>query len=273
MKYYSLAERFKTPTTPHVFDETRESLNVYAEKANEMARQLMESGVNSAAVQEAYMSLYKKDREIFDENRDSMPDLFNVHNKTRFRELKHEAARIEKFLASASSDVKVAKYEDRAFQAYQKHGLSFHNQADAETGIDNVRFRGYDQDRIKFALKIYRELEDRDAGAIYGNKGKGGFGSDNLFNLIFDEIEGYDPTMPEILKDRFEEAALSKGRAALEEFRHSEQYGFLSGSPKSRRRDQNLLSEFAKSENAEIFFKRNKWLRERTWIKKKGVYK
>lgn len=261
MKYDSKAKRkSQSEKAPHKLDQLRQVLNVYAQEANSRVSQLIESGVESPAIMEAYKTLRKADREKYDASGEDGV-LFSVNDKKRYRELQREASRIMAFLGHADSNVKVAEYEDKALDAYKKHGLSFHNQADEETGIDNIRFRGYDQDKIKLALEIYRRIEDAGgATAIYGNNGKGGFGSDNLFNLIFDEVEYYYPGMEDRYVDRIKANAIATAQAALEEFRHSEMYGFLKGAPKSRRRDQNVLSEMAKSTTAEGFFKRNKWL-------------
>lgn len=268
MKYESAASRKskKSNKAPHKLDDLRKVLNVYAQEANERVSQLIDSGVESAALLKAYKSLRKQDKENFD-NDETGGVLFNVSNKTRYRELQREAARIESFLAESSSLVSVATAEQKAMDAYKKHGLSFHNQADEETGLDNVRFRGWDQNRIKLALEIYRRLESTNNGAtlIYGLNGKGGFGSDNLFNLIFDEIEGYDPNMSDKQRDKVIGKALQTGMAALDEFQHADMFGFLKGSPRSRKREQNVLSEMAKSQSAESFFKRNKWLNKRSW--------
>lgn len=265
MNYKSKAEREVNKYDPHKYDELRTVIGRYADEANERVKELMKNNVQSPAVAEAYRTLRKKDREKFDEDITGGV-LFDITNKKGFLELQRESSRIEKFLADSTSNVKVATYEDRAIQAYMKHGLSFHNQADTGTGIDNIRFRGYDQDRIKFALDIYRRIEDAGgATAIYGNNGKGGFGSDNLFNLIFDEIEGYYPGMSEDAKDAIMAKVIASGQAALEDFRHSDMYGFLKGAPKSRKREQNVLSEMAKASSGEVFFKRNKWLKERSW--------
>lgn len=265
MNYESKAQRENNKKAPHKLDELRSVLNVYAQEANARVSQLMESGIASPAVQQAYKTMRKKDREKFD----SMGEdgvLFSVNDKHRYNELQREAARINAFLAAPTSNVNVATYEDKAFTAYQKHGLSFHNQADDMTGIDNIRFRGYDQERVKLALEIYRRIEDGGATAIYGLNGKGGFGSDNLFNLIFDEIEGYNPALSKEKITQIKANAIAVGQAAIEDYRHSDMYGYLKGAPKSRRRDQNVLSEMAKSESAEIFFERNKkWLKEREW--------
>lgn len=261
MIYESKARRQeKHEKAPHKLDQLRSVLNVYAQEANKRVSQLIENGVESPALIQAYKTLRKVDREKYDVSGDDGV-LFSVNDKKRYKELQRESSRIMAFLGSAASNIRVAKYEERALEAYSKHGLSFHNQADEQTGIDNVRFRGYDQDKIKFALEIYRRVEDAGgATAIYGNNGKGGFGSDNLFNLIFDEIEGYSPRMEQRAIDRMKENAIATAQAALEDFRHSDLYGFLKGSPKSRKREQNVLSEMAKSTTAEAFFKRNKWL-------------
>lgn len=261
MIFDSIAKRKENSTkAPHKLDQLRSVLNVYAQEANRRVSQLIESGVDSPALMEAYKSLRRVDREKYDASGDDGV-LFSVNDKKRYRELQRESARIMSFLGSAGSNIRVANYEEKALEAYSRHGLSFHNQADEQTGLDNVRFRGYDQEKIKFALEIYRRVEDAGgATAIYGNNGKGGFGSDNLFNMIFDEIEGYSPRMEQKSIDRMKENAIATAQAALEDFRHSEMYGFLKGAPKSRRRDQNVLSEMAKSTTAEGFFKRNKWL-------------
>lgn len=261
MNYESIAKRKEKNTkTPHKLDQLRQILNVYAQEANKRVSQLIEAGVYSPAIEEAYRTLRKSDKDRYNQGGDDGV-LFSVTDKKRYRELQREAARINAFFGSAASDVKVAKYEERAVEAYRKHGLSFHNQADDMTEFDNVRFRGYDQEKVKFALEIYRRIEETGATAIYGYNGKGGFGSDNLFNMIFDEIEGYSPRMEQNAIDRMKQNAIAMGQAALEDFRHSEMYGFLKGAPKSRRRDQNVLSEMAKSSSAESFFKRNnRWL-------------
>ena len=260
MIFDSIAKRGQNTKAPHKLDDLRKVLNVYAQEANERVSQLIDAGIDSTAIAKAYQTLRKQDREAFDEaGEDGV--LFSVNDKKRYRELQREAARINQFLSSSQSLVTTASYENKAMEAYHKHGLSFHNQADEMTGLDNIRFRGYDQDKIKFALEIYRRIEDSGgATAIYGLNGKGGFGSDNLFNLIFDEIEGYTPGLSENKINKMKANAIAMGQAALEDFRHSELFGFLKGAPKSRKREQNVLSEMAKSTTAEGFFKRNKWL-------------
>lgn len=267
MNYDSIAKKREKNSkfNPNQYKELRQVLNVYAQEANERVRQLMESNTESPALVRAYNRMRKKDREAFDAD-ETGGILFNVMNKTGWLNLQHEAARIREFLGDATSHVPVASYETKAMNAHMKHGLSFHNQADNMTGIDNVRFRGYDQDRIKFALEIYRRIEDSGgATAIYGNNGKGGFGSDNLFNLIFDEIEGYFPGMSDTARESMMSKVIASGQAALEDFRHNEMYGFLKGSPKSRKRDQNVLSEMAKATSGREFFNRNKWIKKLKW--------
>ena len=268
MDYESKAQKQQKKKKPTDLEIMRRMFNVYAQEANERVSQLRESGVESIALHNAWskMSLQKKKSfEEAEEVQEGSGRMFSVLDKKDFRSLQREVARINSFLSESSSDVNVATYENKAFEAYQKHGLSFHNQVDNSFKEDGIRFRGYDQDKIKFALEIYRRIEETGAAVIYGVNGKGGFGSDNLFNLIFDEIEGYSPNNPEEAIDRMRENVIATGQAAIDNYRHNEMYGFLKGAPKSNKKDQNIVSSLAKSTSTIEFFEKNKWIKEREW--------
>ena len=56
-------------------------------------------------------------------------------------------------------------------------------------------FGNTDEDSVKFALSIFREIKDSTDPAIFLG-GSERFNSDTIFNLIYDSIEGYDPDMP-----------------------------------------------------------------------------
>lgn len=268
MNYESKAQKQQKQKPPSELEIMRRMFNVYAQEANERVSQLMESGTESVALHNAWKQLSWQRKAAFEqaeEQQEGSGRLFSVMDKKDFKSLQREVARINAFLSESSSEVKVASYESKALEAYQKHGLSFHNQVDESFKDDGVRFRGYDQERIKLALEIYRRIEETGAAVIYGLNGKGGFGSDNLFNLIFDEIEGYSPGLSESRIDKIKENAIATGAAAVETFRHNEMYGFLKGSPKSRTKDQNIVSSLAKSSSAVEFFEKNKWIKERSW--------
>lgn len=269
MKYESKAQKKQKERKPSELEIMRRMFNVYAQEANERISQLRESGVESVALHNAWKNLSWQRRAKFEaaeEEQEGSGRFFSVTDKKDFRSLQREVALINSFLAESSSEVKVASYESNAYDAYKKHGLSFHNQTDDSFKDDGVRFRGYDQDRIKLALEIYRRIEETGASVIYGVNGKGGFGSDNLFNLIFDEIEGYTPGASESQVEKIKANAIATGSAAIEDFRHSEMYGFLKGSPKSRKKEQNIVSSLARSSSTKEFFKKNKkWIKEREW--------
>lgn len=268
MEYESEAQKKEKKKKLTDLEVMRRMFSVYADEANYRVSQLITSETESAALHNAFKRASKKSREEFEAAEDEQEGsgrLFSVTDKKDFRSLRAEVNRINAFLAESSSDVKIASYENRAFDAYKKHGLSFHNQVDNEFKNDGVRFRGYDQDRIKLALSIYRKIEETGASLIYGVNGKGGFGSDNIFNMIFDEIEGYTTDMPQSTVDRMEENAIASANAALTAFRHSDMYGFLKGSPKSSRKEQNVISSLAKSTNVKDFIARNPWIKERSW--------
>lgn len=269
MNYESKAQKQQKQKPPTELEIMRRMFNVYAQEANERISQLRESGTESVALHNAWKRLSWQRKAAFEqaeEEQEGSGRFFSVMDKKDFRSLQREVARINAFLSESSSDVKVASYENRAFEAYQKHGLSFHNQVDEGFKEDGIRFRGYDQDKIKFALEIYRRIEETGAAVIYGVNGKGGFGSDNLFNLIFDEIEGYNPSKPEDVINKMKENVIATGQAALTDFRHSDMYGFLKGAPKSRKQDQNIVSSLAKSSSTKEFIEKNKnWISEREW--------
>ena len=180
---------------------------------------------------------------------------FSLDDKKRFRDIRREVNRVNEFLSAEDSIPEGAKMASKASKAIAEHQISFQTQNIDEEGH---RFSNLDQDRIKFAMKIYRQITDSEYLAI--GKGKGQFGSDNLINLIYDEVDKYDPNLPEEKINKIEEQAMQYAYDVLDAFKRNTLMGFLSGNPEPSH-DTNIVQELKKSQSADEFFERNPWLR------------
>ena len=203
-------------------DAMREDMTELVERANILVSQLKAAGAtaeDNAALAEAERSLTKSKERKSDQ-------LFSVYDKHRFRDLKREQSRLDKFLSSPQAMVDVYKHEKPAIAAMSKYNLDFKRQHEnfLSTG---KRFGDLDDERFKFAASIYRRLEETNAN-IYGS---GGYGSNKLINLLYDAVEGYDPDASERSRNKIMKRALEIGQAALKE--HQEMYsnGLFSNSP------------------------------------------
>lgn len=225
-------------------DPIRKLLQPLLDRANRAISRLMQSGEAqySQAILEAQHSLSRAQGI----NQDT---LFNLDDKTRYRDLIREGNRLEAFLSHPEVEPKVAKY-NREYGA----NLSFH-----DTSIHDSQ----DQDRVKLALRIYRDIASTEVSAI----GSEAFGSDNLLNLIYDELEGYYPGMDEdsesILADRVRMIAFD----ALDDYRENVMMGFLSGNPpiKTENTDYGIVQELKKSTSVDDFLKKHKKFTENDW--------
>lgn len=240
-------------------DPIRRTLAALVAKANKMVSQLMEGGFeSSAALQEAYRSASSANKEAFD--RGISDDLFNVSDKHRYRELRREAARLDKFLSAADANIKVASSEENALSAMSRHGLTFGKKGTEAAGSQKANLETIgkrfdaDEDRIKLAMRVYRQLEDSNTNIYDGQ-----YGSDKLINLIYDSLEGYDPNMSDSLQQNFERHAMEIGQAALTEHRMNTMMGYLEGTP-TINKDVNVIEEIKKSKTTDEFFENNPWL-------------
>lgn len=221
-------------------DPVRDDLQLLVDRANYMVSQLKSSGLgNSSAIQNA-MATLKGDSDV----------LFSVQDKHRFRELKREAARISSFLSEAESQVQIASQSEEAFKAVEKHKLSFHAQKEnlERTGF---RFGTNDEERVKFAMEIFRRVKEEPDAVLFFEKGSERFDSDTLINLIYDSVEDYNPNLPDKAKDELIELARSRALLAMEEQRLYEE-GFLKGSPLVNV-EQGIISNIKKATKAEDF--------------------
>lgn len=221
-------------------DPIRHDLQILVDRANYMVSQLRSSGMgDSSAIQNAMASA----------NRDSS-ELFSVQDKHRYRDLRREAARITSFLSEAEAQVGTASQSQAAFAALEKHKLSFHSQKEnfERTGF---RFGIRDEERVKFALEIFRRVKEEPDAVLFFEKGSERFDSDTVFNLIYDTIEEYNPNMPDSQKDELTELAKSRVKVAMDEQQIYES-GFLKGSPYVNI-EKDIISSIKRATTAEDF--------------------
>lgn len=219
-------------------DDVRKDLMPLIARANEAISRLKESGLyeQSTAVQEA-MSTRSRAKGV---NQDV---LFSLDDKKRMRELQREANRLYSFLSSSEIQENVVAYNIG-------NKLSFQNQHESFMNTGN-RFDGEDQDRIKAALKIYRHIASTDPAAI----GREGFGSDKLLNLIYDELEGYDPyDLESSYNLDLEAKAHEAAYWALEQFKQNVEWGFINGTP-FEESDLGIVSKLNEATSVEDYLK------------------
>ena len=200
-------------------------------RANQMIKHLISSGQSnsSAAFQRAMKTLRPSKRAGYNAGTEEM---FTT-SYTRARELSRESSRLKQFLSLADSQVHLSEAQQRGISAALKHRISFKEQG-ANLRTAGVRFIGVQEDRMKLAAQIYRMIERNNTG-IYG-----GYGSDNLINLIYDELEGYNPAWAD-MSDEWKKnsdpynnlikKALDAGTLALKEHRQFVEGMALKGMP------------------------------------------
>lgn len=225
----------------HKLDDLRADLQPLVDRANEAISKLTEEGLleSSEAYQEA-LRTHSRARGI---NQDT---LFSLDDKKRYRDIVRESNRLYAFLGSADVSSKVAAYNQKMHMDY---GLSFKNQRESFQRTGN-RFDVEDQDRMKFALRIFRDIASTETAII----GKDVYDSDTLLNLIYDELEGYDPEMPEQAMNDLSTKAHDAAFWAIENFRQNTYWGFINGTS-AEERDLGIIQELNKQQTAEDFLK------------------
>lgn len=227
-------------------DPIRDEFRSLVNRANDLISRLIHSkrGLSSSPT-------YIK---IFGEDGANRGEKFNIDDKHRFREIRREINRVNEFLTAEDSTVSGSEMVGKVVDAIAEHKISFRDQ---NIDADGNRFSNLDQDRIKFAMKIYRQIADSEYLAI--GRGKGQFGSDNLINMIYDELEGYDPNLSERQQNKLEKKVMQMGYDLLDRFKRDSLMGFLSGSPEPSE-DVNIVEQLKQSKSAEEFFKKNDFL-------------
>lgn len=221
----------------------REEMQALVDQANNYVSKLLAAGATSednAALAEAERSLTKSKERKSDK-------MFSVDDKHRLRDLRREAARLDKFLSSPQANVDVYIHERPALKAMEKYNLDFKRQHENFVKTGN-RFGNVDEERFKFAARIYRNLEETNAN-IYG---AGGYGSNKLINLIYDAVEKYNPYAPEGDIDDLYLKAKELGQQALTDHAKMVEMGFFSGLP-YQNVDVGIISRVRNAENVDDF--------------------
>ena len=218
-------------------NEVRKMLQPMLNRANRAIDRLKASGDYdySAAIAEAARTKSRA-KGISD-------NLFDLSDKKRYRDLMRGADRLLAFLSHPEVEPKVAKY-NRSYGS----SLSFHDASIRDSE---------DQDRVKLALRIYRDIASTETSAI----GRDAYGSDNLLNLIYDELDDYNPYMGEDAEDILTDSVRMIAFDALDDYYENVTLGFLSGRPNvtyenNSERDMGLVTELKKSESVDAFLKR-----------------
>ena len=225
----------------------RDSLRPLLRRANSIISQLTREGLEkeSYAISEA-MRTKSRAKGV---NQD---ELFSLDDKVRYRDLLREANRLEAFLSNPEISPRVVDYN----RTYSDR-ISFQNQAETFKETGN-RFDVEDQDRMKLALRIFRDIATTETSVI----GRDAYGSDNLINLVYDELEGYSIYNTEEDNDLIQEKVYDIAYTAIENYKVNTMWGFLEGTP-TINRDVNIVQELRKSMSTDEFFNRNPFLR--TW--------
>lgn len=221
-------------------DEVRAYLQPMVNRANEAISRLTEKGLLEDS--EAYQRASQTHSRAKSVNQDTM---FNVEDKKSYRELVREANRLYEFLGSADVKENVAAYNQKIHKDY---GFSFREQRATFERTGN-RFDAEDQDRMKLALRIFRDIASTETSVI----GKDIYDSDSLLNLIYDELEGYDPENPESDESfELQKQAHDAAYWAVENFKQNVMWGFVNGTPMSQS-DVGIIERMNQSQNVGEF--------------------
>lgn len=164
---------------PRRLDDIRNKFLSIQAEANKKARELENSGLASysRAYQDALNTFgsYRKKANAEDE-------MFDVYDTSRYREIKREAARMQKFINDSTSTIEgvkeyiAAEKYSKAFSGkwYEKYGVSY--------DLSRV-----DEEKAKIAFSIYRRIEE-DGSSYEKVLGAMGYGSENLIMQIYDMV-------------------------------------------------------------------------------------
>ena len=225
----------------------RESLRPLLLRAKQIISQLTAEGLDkeSYAISDA-MRTRSRAKGI---NQD---ELFSLDDKVRYRDLVREANRLEAFLGNPEISPRVVEY-NRTYS----NKISFQNQAETFEATGH-RFDVDDQDRMKLALRIFRDIATTETSVI----GKDAYGSDQLINLIYDELDGYSIYNDENDNNDIIARVHDIAYMSIENYKVNTMWGFLEGTP-AINRDTNIVQELRKAMTTDQFFKNNPFLR--TW--------
>lgn len=121
--------------------------------------------------------------------------LFHVEDRTSYKEIRREVARMQEFLNDETSTVEGAKWSTQELSLYQKYGGAFGRGWYEIYGVTFDRSR-ISEDYAKTAYKVFRYLEEM-KGSYDLMYGEGSYDSDSLMISIYDMVVQNDIKLDE----------------------------------------------------------------------------
>lgn len=121
--------------------------------------------------------------------------LFHVEDRTSYKEIRREVARMREFLNDETSTVEGAKWSTQELTLYQKYGGAFGRGWYEKYGVTFDKER-ITEDYARTAYKVFRYLEEM-KGSYDLMYGEGSYDSDSLMISIYDMVVEKDIKLDE----------------------------------------------------------------------------
>lgn len=121
--------------------------------------------------------------------------LFHIEDRTSYKEIRREVARMQEFLNDETSTVEGAKWSTQELTLYQKYGGAFGRGWYETYGVTFDKSR-ISEDYAKTAYKVFRYLEEM-KGSYDLMYGEGSYDSDSLMISIYDMVVQKDIKLDE----------------------------------------------------------------------------
>lgn len=121
--------------------------------------------------------------------------LFHIEDRTSYKEIRREVARMQEFLNDETSTVEGAKWSTQELTLYQKYGGAFGRGWYETYGVTFDKSR-ITEDYAKTAYKVFRYLEEM-KGSYDLMYGEGSYDSDSLMISIYDMVVQKDIKLDE----------------------------------------------------------------------------
>lgn len=121
--------------------------------------------------------------------------LFHIEDRSSYKEIRREVARMQEFLNDETSTVEGAKWSTQELTLYQKYGGAFGRGWYETYGVTFDRSR-IKEDYAKTAYKVFRYLEEM-KGSYDLMYGEGSYDSDSLMISIYDMVVQKDIKLDE----------------------------------------------------------------------------
>ena len=121
--------------------------------------------------------------------------LFHIEDRSSYKEIRREVARMQEFLNDETSTVEGAKWSTQELTLYQKYGGAFGRGWYETYGVTFDKSR-ISEDYAKTAYKVFRYLEEM-KGSYDLMYGEGSYDSDSLMISIYDMVVQKDIKLDE----------------------------------------------------------------------------